>query len=126
MRVSGAGDIPYTITGTLVGDEMRNLKLKFDSPPPGGTNFTVQKVNKTDIINSLPANLSVITSDSTSKANYDGAIVYAADLEGKITKINLTDNFTLNSDNVISNISSTTLFNSQSSSDNGRDIYHRH
>ena len=125
LRVSGAGDIPYTITGTLVGDEMRNLKLKFDSPPPGGTNFTVQKVNKTDIINSLPANLSVITSDSTSKANYDGAIVYAADLEGKITKINLTDNFNLNSDNMISNISSTTLFNSQSTSDNGRYIYTR-
>ncbi len=125
LRVSGAGDIPYTITGTLVGDEMRNLKLKFDSAPPGGTNFTVQKVNKTDIINSLPADLSVITSDSTSKADYDGAIVYAADLEGKITKINLTDNFILNSDNVISNISSTTLFNSQSTSDNGRYIYTR-
>ena len=29
-------------------------------------------------------------SNGTSKANYDGALIYAGDLEGKITKVNLT------------------------------------
>ena len=35
--------------------------------------------------------LTVITANGTDKANYSGAMVYVADLEGKITKINLTD-----------------------------------
>ena len=68
---------------------MPNLKLKFDSAPPGGIILTASKVNNTDIVNSLPADLSVVTADGTSKANYNGAIVYASDLEGKITKLNL-------------------------------------
>ena len=48
---------------------------------------------KDDIVNSLPADLSVITADGTNKANYNGALIYATDLEGKVTKINLTENF---------------------------------
>ena len=68
-----------------------------------------------DIVNSIPADLSVITADGTEKATYNGALVYAADLEGKVTKINLTDQGTL--------YQKTTLFNSQSTSDNGRYIY---
>ena len=117
IKVSGAGDIRYTITGTLTGSTMTNLKLKFDSAPPGGISLTASKVNKTDIINSLPANLSVITADGTQKANYNGAIVYASDLEGKITKLNLTDQGTL--------YDHSTLFNSQSTSENGRYIFTR-
>jgi len=68
-----------------------------------------------NIVNSIPADLSVITADGTEKATYNGALVYAADLEGKITKINLTDQGTL--------YQKTTLFNSESTSDNGRYIY---
>ena len=123
IRVSGAGDIKYTVTGTLNGNTMSNLKLNFERAPSNVT-IMASKVNKTDIINALPADLSVITADSTAKANYDGAIIYASDLEGKITKINLTENFSLNN-NVISNVSATTLFNSQSTSDNGRYIFTR-
>ena len=75
----------------------------------------------------------MITADGTEKANYNGALVYAADLEGKVTKINLTENFSLicpsgktcnkDTDKVIKNISKTTLFNSESTSANGRYIY---
>ena len=46
-------------------------------------------MNKTDIVNSIPADLSLVTANGTDKANYSGALVYVADLEGKITKINL-------------------------------------
>ena len=46
--------------------------------------------SKNDIINSIPASPIVITADS-SQANFSGALVYVNDLEGKITKINLTN-----------------------------------
>jgi type IV pilus assembly protein PilY1 len=117
LKVYGAGSIRYSITGDQNGNTMNNLKLKFDEAPPGSITLMVSKVNKTDIVNSIPADLSVITADGTNKANYNGAMVYATDLEGKVTKINLTDKGTL--------YETTTLFNSQSTSDNGRYIYTR-
>ena len=117
LKVYGAGSIRYSISGDQIGNTMQNLKLKFDEAPPGKITLTVSKVNKTDIVNSLPADLTVITADGTNKANYNGALVYATDLEGKVTKINLTDKGTL--------YEITTLFNSQSTSDNGRYIYTR-
>ena len=77
-----------------------------------------------NIINSVPSDLTVITANGTDKANYSGAMVYAADLEGKITKINLTD--VNESGNVVSTptYKTTTLFNAQSGTNNGRYIYH--
>ena len=57
---------------------------------PESRNFIVEKVNKSDIVNSLPADLTVITANGTSKANYDGGLIYAGDLEGRITKVNWT------------------------------------
>ena len=123
LKVYGAGSIRYTISGTQTGDMMRAVKITFDTALPKNTSLTIKKVNRTDIVNSIPADLTVITADGTSKANYDGALVYAADLEGKISKINLTENFTLNSDKVISNVSKMPLFQSQSTSSNGRYIY---
>ena len=117
LRVSGHGDLPYQITSDLSGTTMRNIKLIFDEALPDRTNLTVSVVNKTDIVNAVPADLSVITADSTDKANYSGAIVYAADLEGKVNKINLTDTGTL--------YDQTVLFQSQSTSDNGRYIYNK-
>ena len=117
LKVYGAGSIRYSITGDQTGNTMRNLKLKFDEAPPGRIALMVSKVNKTDIVNSLPADLTVITADGTNKANYNGALIYATDLEGKVTKINLTDKGTL--------YEKTTLFNSQSTSDNGRYIFTR-
>jgi len=82
--------------------------------------YLVKKIDITDssssnIINSIPADLTVITPDSTVKANYSGAMVYAADLEGKVTKINLTNQGTL--------YQTTQLFDAQSSTTNGRYIY---
>ena len=70
-----------------------------------------------NIINSVPADLSIVTADGTPKANYNGAIVYATDLEGKVTKINLTDKGTL--------YQTTTLFDAESTSSNGRYIFTR-
>ena len=68
-----------------------------------------------NIVNSVPSDLAVITADGTEKANYNGALVYAADLEGKVTKINLTDKGTM--------YQSTILFNAESTNENGRYIF---
>ena len=78
-------------------------------------NIDITDVSSSNIVNSVPADLTVITADGTDKANYNGAMIYAPDLEGKITKINLTDTGTM--------YQSTTLFNAESNSDNGRYIY---
>ena len=99
-------------------------KVNFDSDVPRNSIKITFIREKNDIINSLPADLSVITADGTNKANYNGAMIYATDLEGKVTKINLTENFILGGDNIINkNISTTTLFDVQGNSDNGRYIF---
>lgn len=46
--------------------------------------------SKNDIVNSIPSSPIVITADA-SLSIYSGALVYVNDLEGKITKINLTN-----------------------------------
>jgi len=48
-----------------------------------------------NIANSAPASIVSITPDTTSKANYKGSMVYLADLEGKMWKLNLTNTGTL-------------------------------
>ena len=91
-----------------------------------------------DIVNSLPADLSVITADGTNKANYNGAMIYATDLEGKVTKINLTENFIMDTNTSSAdyntmirpvasdkNIQQTALFTTEATSNNGRYIYTR-
>ena len=75
----------------------------------------IEDTSASNIVNSVPSDLTVITADGTEKANYNGAMVYAADLEGKVTKINLTDQGTM--------YQTTTLFNAESNSTNGRYIY---
>jgi type IV pilus assembly protein PilY1 len=56
----------------------------------------IRKINVTDlsgnkIFNSVPSSLTAITPDSSDKADYTGAMVYFADLEGKLWKLNLTN-----------------------------------
>ena len=44
-----------------------------------------------DIVNSLPSTPVLVTARNSGAAEYTGALAYFADLEGKITKINLTN-----------------------------------
>ena len=71
------------------------------------------------IVNSIPSDLGVVTANTSSKANYYGAMVYAADLEGKVTRINLATDLT----NSIINYQTVKLFDAESSTTNGRYIY---
>ena len=74
----------------LLGFSIRYVGEKFYSQFTGTGLYLLPlytKVNKTDIVNSLPADLTVITADGTEKANYNGAMVYAADLEETLTEL---------------------------------------
>ena len=106
-------------------------------PKPDHGDYTFRRY-KNDIVNSLPADLSVITADGTNKANYNGALIYATDLEGKITKIDLTEDFVMDTDQNSSTYNSiirsdasdkeihqTTLFTAEATSANGRNIFTR-
>ena len=75
------------------------------------------------IHNSAPALPVVVTSDEVT-TNFTGALVYLNDLEGKITKFNLTNMSTDNQGNEIVMFDSTTLFNVGATKTNGRYMYH--
>jgi type IV pilus assembly protein PilY1 len=117
LIVSGPGGISFGITQDINGSRASNIKIVLEQELVVNTNFEVFRRYSNDIVNSLPADLSVITADGTNKANYNGAMIYATDLEGKVTKINLTDKGTL--------YQTTTLFTAEATSANGRYIYTR-
>jgi len=136
VKAETSTDIRTTLTFTGTGNVKTVSKASFNTRWRPGY-ITISKM-KVDIANSLPADLSVITADGTNKANYDGAIIYASDLEGKIIKINLTENFVIDNDvnsptykimlrNDSSNkeIQQTILFEAETTTTNGRYIYTR-
>jgi len=53
--------------------------------------INIEDTEESDIANSIPASPVVITPDLTVGIPWRGALVYSGDLEGKITKINLTN-----------------------------------
>ncbi len=88
-----------------------------------------------NIVNSIPATPVVITSDAV-QGDFSGALVYVNDLEGKITKINLTNlsgNFAFNaasgivsqgSGQSVALYDNYTFFDLEASSSNNRYMYH--
>ncbi len=129
--------VSYVINFKTVGSLECVDTVDFDTPWPGtrdsgNTGTVIFRIMSNDIVNSVPADLTVITADGTGKANYEGALVYATDLEGKVTKIDLTKQFTIDTDSSSSgfktikeDIGQTTLFITEATSDNGRFIYTR-
>ena len=85
--------------------------------------ITVEDTSASDIDNSGPASLTVITPDKARGADFAGALVYLSDLEGKISKLNLT-NMSTDPQNVpIKMYDITTLFKAGASKSNGRYMY---
>lgn len=137
MRLEVVPHIGNTLTFSGTGNVKTVTEVNFDSDVPRNRIKIKFIREKNDIVNSLPADLSVITADGTNKANYNGALIYTTDLEGKVTKINLTESFIIDTDKSSStynsmirnasdkNIQQTTLFTAESTSANGRYIYTR-
>ena len=74
--------------------------------------------------NSTPGSPVVITPDTTTGIPWRGALVYLNDLEGKITKFNLTNMKTDGAGNDVNLYDSTTIFDAGTNRDNGRYMFH--
>ena len=96
--------------------DLENLKF------PGQIHkvIPIEDLKGNNIVNSTPATPVVVTPDDARGISFSGALVYLSDLEGKITKFNLT-NMTGNG---IKHFDNTTLFTAGSTSTNGRYMYH--
>ena len=77
-----------------------------------------------DIVNSVPSSIVLITPDTAQGIDFSGGLAYVSDLEGKITKINLTNMADDGDGNQIQLYDQTSLFNAGSSKANGRYMYH--
>ncbi len=77
-----------------------------------------------EIVNSTPGSAVLITPDTARGISWSGAMLYLSDLEGKITKFNLTNQTDDGAGNTIKMFDSTTLFTAGSSKANGRYMYH--
>jgi type IV pilus assembly protein PilY1 len=113
-RTVGSGVFVINMSDIL--SEPGQIERKIDIPDVGNFNG--------DIINSVVATPVVITADQTTGVNYKGALVYVNDLEGKITKINLTDMTESNTGERIELYDSTEIFRSISNATNGRYMFH--
>ena len=94
----------------------------------------IEDIPGNGITNSVPGSPVVITPDTARGVNFKGALVYTSDLEGKITKFNLTNmthepaaaslGQTGTTGNQINLYDSTTLFTAGSNSTNQRYMFH--
>ena len=118
----------------LTGSNVYVINLEDKSALAGGNNEgkfgSIEKVlqipDKLEggIYNSTPATPVVITPDMTVGIPWRGALVYQPDLEGKITKINLTNMETDSAANDVAMYDMMTLFDIGASTTNGRYMFH--
>jgi type IV pilus assembly protein PilY1 len=92
--------------GKLYGTELLGGALKIvDSDPDGKKiGLTQTYTNGSNIKNAVTANPIVITADAVGTAPWRGGLVYINDMEGKITKINLTSDKKLFDQQAIMNL----------------------
>ena len=113
-------------TGAVIGTETTTTEEEV----PAATVEGVETPNGSNIANAIPAPPVVITPDLAKNIPWRGAMVYINDLEGKITKINLTNqktDLTDDAGNVIGEVklyAQTTLFNLRANKANGRYSFH--
>ena len=108
-----------------VGSNLTIINLE-DNTNPGALLkvIEIEDTDTSDIVNSTPAASVLITPDTARGINFTGALLYLNDLEGKITKFNLTNMSDDGNGNAIKLYDSTTLFTAGSTSANGRYMYH--
>ena len=128
VAVMGAG---YGAASKTVGSGVFVVDLDDFIDRPGSIDKAISvsdNVNGTnvshEIINSVLATPVVITADQTTGINYKGALVYVNDLEGKVTKINLTDMTQTKAGLRTELYDSTVIFETLSTSTNGRYMFH--
>jgi len=110
--------------GKIYGADKNNGPIIIvDTDPEGinpGTDTYVATPNGSDIPNATPASPIVITPDNVKGIPWRGAMVYLNDIEGKITKFNLTSS----TENGAKLFDQTTLYNLNANITNSRYSYH--
>ena len=110
--------------GKIYGADKNNGPIIIvDTDPEGinpGTDTYVATPNGSDIPNATPASPIVITPDNVKGLPWRGAMVYLNDIEGKITKFNLTSS----TENLAKLFDQTTLYNLNANTTNSRYSYH--
>ncbi len=102
---SDVGSAVFVIDMEEEGKVLKVIDIADNNDPDGSTNY---------VINSVPSAVTPIIPENTSLASYNGAMLYLTDYEGKLWKINLTDQGTL--------YSSQYLFDSKATRDNQRRV----
>ena len=115
IRTQEAYTIEHTTTTEVDGSEVTTTTYE---DVPAATVEGVETPNGSNIANAIPAPPVVITPDLAKNIPWRGAMVYINDLEGKITKINLTNQKDVNL------YAQTTLFNLRANKQNARHSYH--
>jgi len=108
--------------GSIYGWEANGGPITIVDTDPSGILTeagVMETANGSDIGNSLPSAAVVITPDTAYNIPWRGAMVYFNDLEGKITKINLTSS----TENNAELFDQTTLFRLNANTDNRRYSY---
>ena len=117
--------------GSLYGWKENNGPINIIDTDPAGLNPGLSDAVETefgsDIANAVPASPVVITPDVAKGIQWTGALIYVNDLEGKITKINLTNQ--KKPDSITDEVEyelyeQTTLFHLDASVSNDRYSYH--
>lgn len=108
-----------------VGSNLFVINLE-DTTHPGKVEKVVPIEDKlgNDITNSIPSTPVVITADSSLGISYAGALVYLNDLEGKVSKVNLTNMDTKGDGNALNLYDKTILLDAQATPSNGRYMFH--
>jgi type IV pilus assembly protein PilY1 len=101
--------------GSIVGSKENKGPIKIIDTDPEFPDTSTGS----NIANAIPGTPIVVTPDSAPNIPWRGAMVYVNDLEGKITKINLTNS----KENSSELYDQTTLFKLNASTDNGRYSY---
>ena len=118
--------------GRIFGAEINGGPIPIVDTAPDGVSIGTEVLatpNGSDIANAIPASPIVITPDTAPDIPWRGAMVYINDLEGKITKINLSNNTKGYDDNgeflsgVTELYDQTTLFRLNGNEDNERYSY---
>ena len=122
VAIMGGG---YGVQNSGVGSNLTIVNLE-DTTFPGKLEkrIDIEDMLTNDIVNSTPGSPVVITADTARGIDFRGALVYISDLEGKITKFNLTNNRNDGTGKALKMYDSTTLFKAGSNQTNGRYMYH--
>ena len=108
-----------------VGSNLTIINLEDDANPMSiYKRIEIEDTATSDIVNSIPSSIVLVTPDTARGLTYSGGLVYIGDLEGKITKINLTNMPDDGTGNSIKLYDKTTLFTAGSNKANGRYMYH--